>query len=174
MGTATVYLGLGSNLGDRHQAIVQAIHLLSERIHARRVSSIYETEPAGYHDQPAFLNAVVEAGTYLEPEEILHFAKQIESYLGRMPTFRNGPRAIDIDVLLYDDRIVNTPLLTVPHPRLAERIFVLVPLAELAPDLVHPVSRKKVAELAQEAELKGIRRWKGEGKDVRSLGEARL
>jgi 2-amino-4-hydroxy-6-hydroxymethyldihydropteridine diphosphokinase len=166
MAEITVYLGLGSNLGDRHRSIRKAIELLSDKIHMEQISSIYETDPVGYDHQSRFLNAVCKARTSLEPSEVLSLSKEIESTLGREATFRNGPRTIDIDILFYDDQVINTPQLTVPHPRLEERPFALVPLAELAPDLVHPTSRKSITELMSEMTLDGIERWKGEGKDV--------
>ena len=166
MSESTVYLSLGSNLGDRHRSITEAIKLLSDRVHMEQVSSIYETDPVGYDHQSRFLNAVCKARTSLEPTEVLTLAKEIESTLGRETTFRNGPRTIDIDILFYDDQVINTPQLTIPHPHLEEGAFVLVPLAELAPDLVHPISGKSVAQLMIGMTLKGIERWTGEGEDV--------
>lgn len=163
MTQSTVYLGLGSNLGDRHRNIGKAIELLSEKVHMEAISSTYETEPVGYDDQPCFLNAVCRVSTSLEPRQILLLAKEIEAKLGREPTFRNGPRVIDIDILLYDSQVMDTPDLTIPHPRLTQRAFVLVPLAELAPDLVHPVSGKNVAELMRATDSSGIKKWKGRG-----------
>jgi 2-amino-4-hydroxy-6-hydroxymethyldihydropteridine diphosphokinase len=166
MPESTVYLSLGSNLGDRHRSITEAIELLSNRVHVEKVSSIYETDPVGYDHQSRFLNAVCKARTSMEPSEVLTLAKEIESTLGREITFRNGPRTIDIDILFYDDQVINTPQLTVPHPRLEERSFVLVPLGELEPGLVHPTSGKSITELMSGMTLDGIERWKGEGKDV--------
>ena len=166
MTLAPIYLGLGSNLGDRHGNIKRAIELLSSRIHVEQISSIYETEPVGFHDQPPFLNAVCQGYTSLEPREILIMAQEVEMTLGRTATFRNGPRIIDIDILIYGSQIIDTPQLTVPHPRLAERAFVLVPLAELAPHLVHPVSGMSARDLAENVNMEGIERWDGEEKDV--------
>ncbi len=138
------YVGLGSNLGDREQAIRQA----AERIGAVRLSGIRETEPWGYADQPDFLNAVAEVATELGPRELLDFLLGVEHDLGRERGAgpRYGPRTIDLDLLLYDDEAIDEPGLTVPHPRLHERRFVLEPLVELDPALVVP-GRGTVAEL---------------------------
>lgn len=152
----TVYLGLGSNLGDRHQNLRRALRLLSEKMTIQMVSSIYETEPIGFSDQPVFLNAVCKATTSLSPEGLLLAAKEIEQEIGRTPTFQNGPRLIDIDILLYDNRIISTPDLEIPHPRMSERAFVLAPLAEIAPDLVHPIKGKRVSELIEAVSTTGV------------------
>jgi 2-amino-4-hydroxy-6-hydroxymethyldihydropteridine diphosphokinase len=143
-----VYLGLGSNLGDRLAILQAALARLAAQVTVEAVSSFYDTEPVGYAAQPRFLNAVCRGTTALEPEALLAFVKGIEAALGRQPSARFGPRLIDIDILLYDDLVLDTPTLTLPHPRLAERAFVLRPLAELAPELVHPVLGKSVAALA--------------------------
>jgi 2-amino-4-hydroxy-6-hydroxymethyldihydropteridine diphosphokinase len=110
-------------------------------------SSVYETPPWGYTDQAAFLNQVVMVNTYLAPDALLGHLKRLEAALGRVPNFQNGPRLIDIDILFFDDLVMNTPPLMIPHPRLHERAFVLVPLAEIAPDLVHPVLHKPIHKL---------------------------
>lgn len=142
-----IYLSLGSNLGDRAYNLQNAISRLDSMVKIVSQSSIYETEPWGYPDQPAFLNQVVKANTSLEPTELLVFLKETEVSLGRQETFRFGPRLIDLDILFYDDLILDTPKLTIPHPRIAERAFVLIPLAEIAPELRHPINKKTIQEL---------------------------
>lgn len=162
-----VYLGLGSNLGDRQHNLARAVELLAEKVSIEKLSSLYETEPIGYREQPWFLNAVCEATTSLTPEELLTLAKEIEAALGRLPSFPNAPRPIDIDILFYGNEIIHSPQLTIPHPRLEERVFVLLPLAEIAPDLVHPVSREKVKEMVEKVEGLGeVKKYKQETKDV--------
>ena len=153
---ATVYLALGTNLGDRIANLQAAIAALPVWMHLLASSPVYETEPWGYTDQPAFLNQVVAGETRLSPEDLLSPLKNLEATLGRKPTFRYGPRAIDIDILMYADRILDTPTLVLPHPRLHERAFVLVPLADIAPDLMHPRLRKSVVELLAEVDRKGV------------------
>jgi 2-amino-4-hydroxy-6-hydroxymethyldihydropteridine diphosphokinase len=142
-----VYLALGSNLGDRMGNLASAVERLSESITIRKVSSIYETEPVYYKEQPLFLNAALSGLTELDPFDLLRFVKGIESELGRQPSFRNAPRLIDIDILFYGDRIIDTLELTIPHTHIAERAFVLVPLAEIAPEMVHPLTHKKIKDL---------------------------
>jgi 2-amino-4-hydroxy-6-hydroxymethyldihydropteridine diphosphokinase len=144
--TVTVYLSLGSNLGNRQENLDRALKLLSERMRIGKVSSIYDTEPIGNVSQPRFLNLACEAFTRLTPEGLLALVKGIELKMGRYS--RSGePRIIDIDILLYGDQTVNIKDLVIPHPRMAERSFVLVPLAEIAPDVIHPVLKKKIKEL---------------------------
>lgn len=142
---ARAFIGLGSNLGDREAALRGALELLGEDVVA--VSSFRETEPVGYLDQPAFLNAAAALETGLEPRALLERLLGVERELGRTREGpRHGPRTIDLDLLVYDDRVIDEPGLVVPHPRLAERRFVLEPLAELDPDLVVP-GRGRVADM---------------------------
>lgn len=162
----TVYLGLGSNVGQREENLIQAMRRLGQHapedgmLRLRRCSSVYETAPWGYADQPAFLNCVVEAETDLTPQALLALAQRVERELGRQPVFRYGPRLVDVDILLYGDLALDLPDLQIPHPRLAQRAFVLVPLAELAPQLVHPTLGLTAAELARRVEGKqGVRPW---------------
>ena len=157
----SVYLGLGANLGDREANLRRAVDLLSQGVRVLRVSPIYETDPVGYVEQPPFLNTVAEGITAWEPEALLDLAKAIEGQMGREATVRFGPRPIDIDILLYDDLILDSERLTIPHPRLAERAFVLVPLADLAPDLQHPVIGKTMGKLFDAVQgREGVRLWR--------------
>ena len=144
----TVYLGLGSNIGDRQENLDKALNFLSQRLRMGKISSVYDTEPVGNTEQPRFLNLVCQAYTRLEPAGLLSLAKGIESKLGRTGK-SNAPRTIDIDILLYDEQVIETPELVIPHPKMTERAFVLVPLDEIASDLVHPVSSKTIKELLQ-------------------------
>jgi len=155
-----IYLALGSNLGDRMGNLASAVEHLSQKVNIKRVSSVYETEPVYYKEQPLYLNTALSAITELDPFELLSFVKSIESALGRQPSFRDAPRLIDIDILFYGDRVVQTEELTVPHPGIAKRAFVLVPLAEIAPGLVHPVLQKRVSELLAVVEgIDGVRKF---------------
>jgi 2-amino-4-hydroxy-6-hydroxymethyldihydropteridine diphosphokinase len=145
---ATVYLSLGANLGDRLANLRLALARIQTLARLEDVSSLYETEPQGVSDQPLFLNAVCRVTTGLEPQALLRFLKNLEQEIGRQPGGQRwGPRPIDLDILLYDGRVVDAPELTIPHPRLAERAFVLVPLCELAPELRHPLLGKTMKEL---------------------------
>ncbi|MGE5141768.1 MAG: 2-amino-4-hydroxy-6-hydroxymethyldihydropteridine diphosphokinase [Rudaea sp.] len=135
---ARVYIALGSNLGDRALNLARALELLAEGVEIKSASRVYETEPWGVTEQPRFLNQVVGGETTLEPAFLLSFLKSIETSMGRIGTVRYGPRLIDLDILLYEERVVQSTGLVIPHPRLTERRFVLVPLADIGPDLVHP------------------------------------
>ncbi len=156
----TVYLALGSNLGNRLAKLRATIGLLPPQMIIKAKSPVYETPPWGYTDQPLFLNQVIKAMTYMEPLPLLKHLKRIERVLGREPGIENGPREIDIDILFYDDLALENPEMTLPHPRLHERAFVLVPLADIAPDLLHPVFGKTVAELLQAVDRTGIELFK--------------
>lgn len=142
-----VFLGIGTNLGDRERNLQEARAALSQRLEILKESSIYQTAPWGFLDQPAFLNQVIEARTALSSLNLLEFLKQTEKQLGRQANFRFGPRLIDLDILFYGNRIIQTSRLQVPHPRLTERAFVLIPLAEIAPEFVHPQNKQTVAQL---------------------------
>lgn len=133
--TVTAYLGLGTNLGDREANLEEAIRRLGDLGAVTARSDVIETEPWGYADQPRFLNMVVSLETDLPPARLLERLKAVESEMGREPTFRYGPRLIDLDILLYGDETVELPGLTIPHPRMAERPFVVEPLLQIAPDL---------------------------------------
>lgn len=130
-----IYLSLGTNLGNKKENLQHAVKLLSEKINILKISSFYETEPVGYKDQPWFMNIVVEGTTLLTPENLLVFTQSIEQAMKRVKTIVNGPRIIDVDILLYEDIKINTETLTIPHPRMMERAFVMYPIFEISPDL---------------------------------------
>lgn len=158
----TAYLGLGSNLGERWGNLERALNFLSQRLRLEKLSSIYDSEPVGNAQQPRFLNMACQASTTLSPAALLALSKGIEAKMGR--TGGSGaPRLIDIDILFYGDQVIKTPELVVPHPRLTERAFVLVPLVEIAPELVHPVEGKTARELlAALKEVQGVFKWEGD------------
>ncbi len=141
------YLGLGTNLGDRDKNLRRAIEAIADKMRVCERSSVYETDAWGYTDQPDFLNQVIKVETNLTPLRLLNFVKKTEVELGRVENFRYGPRLIDIDILFYDDLVKNSSRLQIPHPRVTERAFVLVPLNEIAPNLVHPGTGKTVSDL---------------------------
>ena len=146
----SVYLSLGSNLGDREGTLRAALQALAGAIQIETVSSLYETEPVGVRDQPAFLNLAVKGTTGLDADALLEATQAVERRLGRMPTYHWGPRLLDVDILLLGDRIVERENLSIPHPEMVNRAFVLVPLAEIEPDLIHPVLKRSIALLRRE------------------------
>jgi len=164
-GATTIYLGLGSNLGNRQDNLNLALDFLSERMRIEKLSPVYDTEPVGETDQPRFLNMVCQASTRLPPMALLSMVKGIEAKLGRVPV--SAPRPIDVDILFYGDQVVNNPpQLVIPHPRMAERAFVLVPLTDIAPELVHPVLKKTVKQLLQDVGGKeGVVKWEEPAKE---------
>jgi 2-amino-4-hydroxy-6-hydroxymethyldihydropteridine diphosphokinase len=151
---ATVYLGLGTNLGDKEANLRTAIYKLQERIGKQvSLSSFYETAPWGFESDHSFLNAAIGLETSLSPIEILHITQEIEKELGRTKKSVNGSysdRLIDIDILLYDTLVLQTPELTIPHPLMTERDFVMKPLIEIAGNVIHPTRQKTLSELYQE------------------------
>ncbi len=152
-----VYVALGSNLGDRWGYLSRAVERMRAFMTVDAVSRVYETAPWGYADQPDFLNMVLSGETDLSPRGLLAALKEVERDLGRRPTVRYGPRVIDLDILFYDRVCTSTPELTIPHPRLHERAFVLVPLADIAPDLIHPCLGRRVRDLLEMLPTEDVR-----------------
>jgi 2-amino-4-hydroxy-6-hydroxymethyldihydropteridine diphosphokinase len=152
-----VFLGLGSNIGDKHHNLRMAIKELSRTtgITVLKTSPLYKSAPWGYKDQDWFLNGAVEISTTLSPLELLHAVKNIESRLGRQPGPQWGPRVIDIDILLYNQEIIQTPELTIPHPFVTERLFVLIPLLDLDSDLRHPQTNVPLKDSLQKLDRQG-------------------
>jgi 2-amino-4-hydroxy-6-hydroxymethyldihydropteridine diphosphokinase len=144
--THTIYLGLGTNLGDRHENLLSAATLLPPKVAVVAQSPIYQTPPWGFTEQADFLNQVIKAETTLNPKDLLKYVKKIEKKVGRTATFRWGPREIDIDILFYDNLVYEEKKLTIPHPRLHQRAFMLVPLADLAPKLLHPLTGQTIQQ----------------------------
>jgi 2-amino-4-hydroxy-6-hydroxymethyldihydropteridine diphosphokinase len=163
-----VYIALGSNVGDRAAMLARAVEEMNRAgLRVLRQSSLYETEPVGGPPQPWFLNAVVEAETELPPQRVLQTLQQIEQTMGRQRSIACGPRTLDLDILLDGNSVIRSGELEIPHPRLAQRRFVLAPLAELAPALVHPLLRKTVAELLAEISDGGqVRLWNPESESA--------
>jgi 2-amino-4-hydroxy-6-hydroxymethyldihydropteridine diphosphokinase len=145
-------------MGDRMDHLRQAVDLLAEIGQVEKCSSIYETDPWGFEDQPVYFNQVVLVKTSSEPAELLQAVKSIEHRIGRTLSFRYGPREIDIDILLFDDLILATPLLTIPHPSMKERAFVLVPLAEIVPQLIFSDDKENIAHWLERTGITGIRK----------------
>src|ERR1019366_3974720 len=154
--THIVYLALGSNLGDRRGNLAAALQQLREVVTIETVSSVYETEPVGYFEQPRFLNIACCGKTALSAQDLLHYTQTIEVAIGRQPTLRNGPRPIDIDILLFDDLHIHDDSLTIPHPRMNERAFVLFPLAEISPNVVDPITGQTARELLEHVSQEGV------------------
>ena len=152
----TIYLALGSNLGDRAANLRSAIEAFEPEIQITNCSAVYETPPWGYLDQLRFLNQVVEAETDLSPAGLLEHIKYLEHQLGRRETFQYGPRVIDLDIIFYDNEVIESPPLIIPHPRMAERGFVLLPLADIAPHFEHPILEDSGAELLSKIDQEGI------------------
>jgi 2-amino-4-hydroxy-6-hydroxymethyldihydropteridine diphosphokinase len=162
------YLALGSNLGDRAENLQSAISFLRLKAKVITCSAVYETPPWGYEEQPKFLNQVIEVETDLTPGDLLDYVKEVEREIGRKETFRYGPRSIDIDILFYDDLVVNTPPLNIPHAQIAERAFVLVPFADIAPDYVHPVLGRSIENLLSSVDRGSIKFFSPAGCDRRA------
>ncbi len=142
-----VFLSLGSNLGDRQKNLIAVDNLLPPQVIVNERSPIYETEPWGYQEQPRFLNQVLSVTTSLSPWDLLTYLKDIEKSIGRKPSFKYGPREVDIDILLYGDQVIVQENLIIPHERLTERAFMLAPLADLAPELILPESKSTIADI---------------------------
>jgi 2-amino-4-hydroxy-6-hydroxymethyldihydropteridine diphosphokinase len=159
MSAHIVYLALGTNLGDRSANLRAAVAALSPAVMVLEQSPVYETLPWGVTDQPAFLNMVIKGETRQRPQELLKHLKLLELQLGRLTSIRYGPRKIDLDILFYDNLIFDTPALILPHPRLHERAFVLVPLADLAPDQVHPVLGRTIRQLLADLDTTGVKQY---------------
>jgi 2-amino-4-hydroxy-6-hydroxymethyldihydropteridine diphosphokinase len=154
-----IYIALGTNLGDRLENLNQARQALPPAVEIQACSPVYQTPPWGIKEQPSFLNQVIRAEADLAPQDLMAYLKRLEARLGRVPGAPNGPRLIDLDLLFYDDLCLEGPTLTIPHPRMVGRGFVLAPLADLAPDLRHPNLGITVAEMLLECDLQGIERF---------------
>ncbi|MGE7980664.1 2-amino-4-hydroxy-6-hydroxymethyldihydropteridine diphosphokinase [Psychrobacillus sp. NPDC093200] len=155
------YISLGSNIGNRLEFLQEAVGLLKEtkQIEVKRMSSVYETDPVGYVDQAAFLNIVVELETLYSPHELLKKCNEIEDLLGRKRLVRWGPRTVDLDILLYNEENMKTEDLIIPHPRMTERGFVLVPLVEINSELVHPSTKQAFSNIVHD-QKEGVHLWK--------------
>ena len=152
-----VFLALGTNIGDREANLCKARKALAPKVTIIKESPIYITPPWGFEDQPEFLNQVLEVRTKMRPGRLLAYLKRIEKKMGRLKTFRNGPRLIDLDILFYGQRVIERSKLRIPHPRLHERAFVLVPLEDIAPDFIHPVLNMTVETMLSKINTEGVR-----------------
>jgi 2-amino-4-hydroxy-6-hydroxymethyldihydropteridine diphosphokinase len=152
-----VFLALGTNIGDREANLCKARKALAPKVTIIKESPIYITPPWGFEDQPEFLNQVLEVRTKMRPGRLLAYLKRIEKKMGRLKTFRNGPRLIDLDILFYGQRVIERSKLCIPHPRLHERAFVLVPLQDIAPDFIHPVLNMTVETMLSKINTEGVR-----------------
>lgn len=155
----TAFLCLGTNMGNKLRNLQNAIAAMPPDLSVQKWSSVFETVPWGYSDQPEFFNQVVKVTTELDPHQLLFHVKWIETKLDRQPTFRYGPRSIDIDILFFDDLVLNTPKLVIPHPRLPERAFALVPMAELDPDFIHPQLHVTIAQMLKNVDASGVKMY---------------
>jgi 2-amino-4-hydroxy-6-hydroxymethyldihydropteridine diphosphokinase len=155
-----VFIGIGSNMGDRLDNLASAASLLAQECEIKQISSVFETGPEGYVAQPDFLNCVVKGETGLTPLELLDELKSIEKIIGRIPSFRNAPRTIDLDILFYGDKVINQQGLEIPPPRLHERAFVLVPMVQITPQFIHPALHKTMQQLLSElAKGQRVEKW---------------
>lgn len=153
-----VYIGLGTNLGNRKKNLAAARNALSPQVILLEASPIYETKPWGYSNQPDFLNQVVKTQTKLNPLDLLAYLKQCEVSLGRIPSFKYGPRLVDMDILFFDDLILETPALTIPHPEIPKRAFVLAPLTDIAPDMIHPILGRSIRQLLKKVDMDEVKK----------------
>src|SRR5260221_2121632 len=151
-----VYLALGSNLGNRAANLKEAINSLSPQMEVKAKSKVYETPPWGYAEQEKFFNQVVMVKTYVEPEPLLKHLKRLEVALGRVASFKNGPRLIAIDILFYDELVVESPALVIPHTHVHYIGIVILPMMDIAPDFIHPVKQRSIQDLIAGCDLHGI------------------
>lgn len=159
---ALVYFSIGTNVGERIENLLEAIKGLRNIIHNIKLSYVYETKPWGYQDQDSFLNICVSGRADIEPENLLKKIKSLEQEIGRDETFKWGPRKIDIDMLFYDDRIVDLDDLKIPHREIEERAFVLIPFMDISPKFVHPVLKRSIQELASEVDSDGVKKFENQ------------